>query len=97
MQPLYWVGISKSPQSMVLLRYYPEQQVRRVWDILSPAYNARQREGRTLEEHEHSVAECGDKPGSLEQNMLWLREADFSELAALLVVDGRTLITAVTR
>ena len=68
-----------------------------MWDILCPAYNARQREGRTLEEHEHSVAECGDKPGSLEQNMLWLREADFSEVAALLVVDRRTLITAVTR
>ena len=47
--------------------------------------------------HEHSIAEYGDKPGSLEQNMLWLREADFSELAALLVVDGRTLITVVTR
>ena len=68
-----------------------------MWDILGPANNARQREGRTLEEHEHSDAECGDKQGSLEQNMLWLQEADFSEVAALLVVDGRTLITAVTR
>jgi hypothetical protein len=43
------------------------------------------------------VPVCGDKPGSLEQNMLWLREADFSEVAASLVVDGRTLITVVTR
>jgi len=68
-----------------------------VWDILCPAYNARQREGRTLEEHEHSVAECDDKQDSFEQNMLWLRKADFSEVAALLVVDRRTLITAVTR
>jgi hypothetical protein len=74
-----------------------QQQVRRVWDILGSTYNARQHEVRTLEEHEHSVTECGDKPGSLEQIILWLQEADFSELTTLLVVDGRTFITAVTR
>ena len=76
---------------------HPAQQIRREWDILGPAYSARQREGHTLGVHEHSIAECGDKPGSLEQNMLWLREADFSEVAASLVVDGRTPFTAVTR
>jgi hypothetical protein len=50
-----------------------------------------------LETHEHLVAEYDDKPGSLEQYMLWLREASFSEVAALQVVGGCILIAAVKR
>jgi hypothetical protein len=57
----------------------------------------RHREGRMLEAHEHLVAEYGDKPGSLEQNMLWLWVAGFSEVAALDVVVGCVLSAAVRR
>ncbi|HLZ24724.1 MAG TPA: methyltransferase domain-containing protein [Ktedonobacterales bacterium] len=67
---------------------------RSVWDTLGAEYNGQQREGHTLEAHERSVAERGDKPGSLEQNMLWLREAGYSQVAALLVVGVRALIAA---
>jgi tRNA (cmo5U34)-methyltransferase len=69
---------------------------RSVWDLLGPTYYGQQREGRTLDEHERSVAERGDKPGSLEQNVLWLREAGFRDVAALHVVGTRALIAAVT-
>lgn len=60
-------------------------------------FNDQQREGATLEEHERSVAARGDKPGSLEQNLLWLREAGFAEVAALHVVGVRAVIAAVAR
>ena len=43
------------------------------------------------------MAERGDKPGSLEQNLLWLREADFDEVAVLYAVGVRALIAAVVR
>jgi len=68
---------------------------RSVWDILGPTNNGQQREGRTLEEHQRSVAGRGDNPGSLEQNLLWLREAGFAQVAALHVVGIRALIAAV--
>ena len=68
---------------------------RSVWDVLGPTHYGQQREGRTLDEHERAVAERGDKPGSLEQNLLWLREAGFHDVAALHVVGVRALIAAV--
>lgn len=67
---------------------------RSVWDMLGPTHNGQQREGRTFEEHDRSREERGDKPGSLEQNILWLREAGFSQVAALHVVGIRALIAA---
>lgn len=70
---------------------------RSTWDILGPAHHGQQREGRTLAEHEQSVAERGDKPGSLEQNILWLREAGFGEVATPYLVGVRALIAAVAR
>lgn len=68
---------------------------RSVWDTLGKDYNGQHREGCTLAEHERSVEERGDKPGSLEQNILWLREAGFSQVAPLHVVGIRALIAAV--
>lgn len=68
---------------------------RSVWDQLGPQFHGQQQEGSTLADHERSVAERGDKPGSLEQNILWLREAGFSEVAAVCVVGVRALVAAV--
>jgi SAM-dependent methyltransferase len=68
---------------------------RSVWDVAGPAFYGQQREGRTLDEHERSVADRGDKPGSLEQNLLWLREAGFAQVAAVQVVGVRAVIAAV--
>jgi tRNA (cmo5U34)-methyltransferase len=68
---------------------------RSVWDVLGPDSNSQQNEGLTFAEHEASVAERGDKPGSLEQNILWLREAGFSEIAAVQVIGIRAIIAAV--
>ncbi len=70
---------------------------RSVWEALGSAFNSQQREGGTLAEHVCSVAERGDKPGSLEQNLLWLREAGFDEVAVLYVIGVRALIAAVVR
>ena len=70
---------------------------RSVWEALGSAFYSQQREGGTLAEHVHSVAERGDKPGSLEQNLLWLREAGFDEVAVLYVIGVRALIAAVVR
>jgi SAM-dependent methyltransferase len=70
---------------------------RTVWERLGPAFHGQQREGQTLDEHERSVAERGDKPGSLEQNLLWLREAGFAEVAAVQVIGVRAMIAAVAR
>jgi SAM-dependent methyltransferase len=68
---------------------------RSVWDVAGPAFYGQQREGRTLDEHERSVTDRGDKPGSLEQNLLWLREAGFAQVAAVQVVGVRAVIAAV--
>lgn len=70
---------------------------RSVWDVAGAGFNDQRNEGRTLAEHERSVAGRGDKPGSLEQNLLWLREAGFAEVAALHVVGVRAVIAAVAR
>lgn len=51
-------------------------------------------EGSTFSEHEHSVCTRGDKPGSLEQNLLWLREAGFAEVAAPHIAGVRAIIVA---
>lgn len=51
-------------------------------------------EGSTYTEHEQSVQSRGDKPGSLEQNLLWLREAGFAEAAAIHVTGIRAVIVA---
>jgi SAM-dependent methyltransferase len=68
---------------------------RSVWDELGPTSYGQHREGRTLEEHKGKVARGGDLPGSLEQNLLWLREAGYREVAAVHVVGVRALIAAV--
>ncbi len=70
---------------------------RGVWDLAGAAYFGQQREGSTFTEHERSVSGRGDKPGSLEQNLLWLREAGFSEVAAVQVLGVRAVIAAVAR
>lgn len=65
-----------------------------VWRLHGPQYYGQQREGGTFEEHDRSRAERGDKPGSLDQNLLWLREAGFSQVAAVHVVGVRAIIAA---
>jgi tRNA (cmo5U34)-methyltransferase len=70
-----------------------------LWDKLDEEYvpqGWRHSEGRSFAEHERAVAEHGDKPGSLEQNLLWLREAGFAEVAAVHVVGVRAVIAAIT-
>jgi len=67
---------------------------RTVWDAVGASYNNQQNEGATFEEHDRLRAERGDKPGSLEQNLLWLREAGFAQVAAVQVVGIRALIAA---
>lgn len=66
-----------------------------IWRMQGPQYYGQQREGATFEQHDRSRAERGDKPGSLEQNLLWLREAGFEHVAALHVVGVRAIIAAI--
>ena len=69
-----------------------------LWDHLDRQYAARgwqHSEGRTFTEHDGLRAERGDKPGSLEQNLLWLREAGFAEVAAVHVVGIRAVIVGI--
>lgn len=71
-----------------------------LWDRLDAIYRAQgweHREGRTFARHTESVARRGDKPGSLEQNVLWLREAGFAEVAPIHVVGIRAIVAAVAR
>jgi len=68
---------------------------RSVWDAVGSIYNRQQNEGATFAEHDALRATRGDKPGSLEQNLLWLREAGFAQVAAVQVVGIRALIAAV--
>ncbi len=70
---------------------------RSVWDVLGPEFNGQQDEGNSFAEHEATRVERGDKPGSLEQNLLWLREAGFTQIAAVQVVGIRAIIAAVAR
>ncbi|HEX6817455.1 MAG TPA: class I SAM-dependent methyltransferase [Ktedonobacterales bacterium] len=65
---------------------------RSVWDVLGATFNAQQQEGATLEEHDRLRIARGDQPGSLEQNLLWLREAGFREVTPLYVVGIRAII-----
>jgi tRNA (cmo5U34)-methyltransferase len=65
-------------------------------------YNARhadsgwqEGEGRTMAEHERAVRERGDKPGSLEQNLLWMREAGFAQVAVVHLVSMRAVIVGI--
>jgi SAM-dependent methyltransferase len=67
---------------------------RSVWDALGPDFNNQQNEGLTFAEHDASREERGDRPGSLEQNLLWLREAGFAEVAAVQVIGIRAIIAA---
>jgi len=66
-----------------------------IWQMVGAAFNTQQLEGESFVEHERSVRERGDKPGSVEQNLLWLREAGFREVAPVQVVGIRALIAAV--
>lgn len=65
-----------------------------IWRVLGSTYNRQQSEGATFAEHARSVAARGDQPGSVEQNVLWLREAGFSQVAAVHVVGVRAIIAA---
>lgn len=69
-----------------------------LWDKLDEEYAPlgwRHSEGRSFAEHERVVTEHGDKPGSLEQNLLWLREAGFGEVATVHVVGVRAVMIAI--
>jgi SAM-dependent methyltransferase len=52
-------------------------------------------EGQTMPEHEHGLSERGDKPGSLEQNLLWMREAGFAQIAVVHLVGIRAVIVGI--
>jgi tRNA (cmo5U34)-methyltransferase len=69
-----------------------------LWEQFDARYASagwRHSEGQTMDEHERAVEERGDKPGSLEQNLLWMREAGFAQVAALHVVGVRAVIVGV--
>jgi tRNA (cmo5U34)-methyltransferase len=68
---------------------------RSIWDTTGVDFGGQQNEGATLAEHEGTRILRGDRPGSLEQNVLWLREAGFREVAVVQVVGIRALIVAV--
>jgi cyclopropane fatty-acyl-phospholipid synthase-like methyltransferase len=52
------------------------------------------REGNTFEEHEVSVSRRGDQPATLEEHLVWLREAGFGEVAVLHLYGNRALFAA---
>lgn len=66
-----------------------------IWRTVGAAFNTQQMEGENFVEHEQMRIERGDKPGSVEQNLLWLREAGFREAAPVQVVGIRALIAAI--
>jgi tRNA (cmo5U34)-methyltransferase len=68
---------------------------RSIWDTTGVEFGGQQKEGATFAEHEGSRILRGDRPGSLEQTVLWLREAGFREVSAVQVVGVRALIVAV--
>jgi hypothetical protein len=68
---------------------------RSIWDTAGAEFGGQQHEGVSFAEHDEAVRLRGDKPGSLEQNVLWLREAGFREVAAVQVVGIRALIAGV--
>ena len=67
---------------------YPSYKA--LWDRLGTLHNTRMREGETFEEHISTVAARGDLPASLEQHLVWLREAGF-EAACLHLHGNRAL------
>jgi tRNA (cmo5U34)-methyltransferase len=67
---------------------------RSIWDSTGVDFGGQQHEGATFAEHEGTRLLRGDRPGSLEQNVLWLREAGFREVAVVQVVGVRALIVA---
>jgi ubiquinone/menaquinone biosynthesis C-methylase UbiE len=67
---------------------------RSIWDTTEADFGGQQNEGDTFAEHEGTRILRGDRPGSLEQNVLWLREAGFREVAVVEVVGVRALIVA---
>jgi ubiquinone/menaquinone biosynthesis C-methylase UbiE len=67
---------------------------RSIWDTSGVEFGGQQKEGATFAEHEGSRIQRGDRPGSLEQTVLWLREAGFREVAAVQVVGVRALVVA---
>jgi len=67
---------------------------RSIWDTTGAEFGGQQNEGDSFVEHEATRVGRGDRPGSLEQNVLWLREAGFREVAVVQVVGIRALIVA---
>ncbi len=67
---------------------------RSIWDTTGVEFGGQQTEGDSFLEHETTRLTRGDRPGSLEQNVLWLREAGFREVAVVQVVGVRALIAA---
>ncbi|MGO8946514.1 MAG: class I SAM-dependent methyltransferase [Ktedonobacterales bacterium] len=67
---------------------------RSIWDTTGADFGGQQTEGDSFTEHESIRLARGDRPGSLDQNVLWLREAGFREVAVVQVVGVRALIVA---
>ncbi|HYO51111.1 MAG TPA: class I SAM-dependent methyltransferase [Chloroflexia bacterium] len=66
---------------------------RSVWERLNRVHRASMSEGETFEEHMRRVAARGDLPASLEQHLVWLREAGF-EATCLHLHANRALFCA---
>ncbi len=64
-----------------------------VWQRLDRIHDAQMTEGATFEEHAQRVAERGDLPVSLDQNLEWLRGAGF-EAACIHLHANRALLVA---
>jgi tRNA (cmo5U34)-methyltransferase len=67
---------------------------RSLWNTSEADFGGQQNEGDSFAAHEEARLERGDKPGSLEQNILWFREAGFREVATVQVIGIRALIAA---
>jgi tRNA (cmo5U34)-methyltransferase len=67
---------------------------RSIWDTTGADFGGQQHEGDSFAEHEETRITRGDRPGSLEQNVLWFREAGFGEVAVVQAVGIRALIAA---
>jgi ubiquinone/menaquinone biosynthesis C-methylase UbiE len=67
-----------------------------MWKRLDRLYGSHvsEREGATFEEHEWSVSQRGDRPATLEEQLRWLREAGFAEVACLHLHTNRALFAA---
>ncbi|HKD74166.1 MAG TPA: class I SAM-dependent methyltransferase, partial [Ktedonobacterales bacterium] len=68
---------------------------RSVWDTTGADFGGQQHEGDSFAEHEQTRITRGDRPGSLDHNVLWLREAGFGEVAVVQAVGIRALIAAI--